>query len=465
MLAVLKYKKSHDLEVDESDEDTESYESDEEDWDEIAKCVPGRTPVQCLQRYAKHLNRSPVKKNDKISKATVAGKKRSAENGAGSFFANGQPLEGSNLTSTEEMNVSSSKKIKTETTKIESPTKWKWHEKNLLKILVQEYDGTSPQWNNIAAKIHNRKAFECLTEWEALSCPNAIKGKGSWTAEEDKILREKRKECGRKWAKIAAHLPGRKGKQCRERYVNHLDPELKKGEWNDNEEAILIALHENHGNRWATIAKQLSGRSDNDIKNHWYSTIQRKFQQHGKEKLVSAAVQQVNMITKSSGGATQPQPATSTNLNIWNQNRFTHPNPQDSMPYLPYLPQHQYPASPPFNSAMGQHPQCPPQAGIGTDNLPHNAFMYAQMPGQYAHHLPLYGHQTQPPVAHPPSQPTTSTQQDDSSATTAVDKDPAVSSPTLREMVPNVAPVIASITGDNETKTSNISDSNEKVEV
>ena len=101
--------------------------------------------------------------------------------------------------------------------------------------------------------------------------------------EEDNILRDKRLKYGRKWAKIAAHLPGRQGKQCRERYVNHLDPNLKKGEWSDDEEAILIALHEHHGNRWANIAKQLPGRSDNDIKNHWYSTIQRKFQQHGKE--------------------------------------------------------------------------------------------------------------------------------------------------------------------------------------
>lgn len=113
--------------------------------------------------------------------------------------------------------------------------------------------------------------------------PPVIKGKGSWTAEEDAILREKRRLYGRKWAKIAAHLPGRQGKQCRERFVNHLDPELKKGEWTDNEESILIAMHEQHGNRWANISKRLPGRSDNDVKNHWYSTIQRKFQQHGKE--------------------------------------------------------------------------------------------------------------------------------------------------------------------------------------
>jgi hypothetical protein len=51
----------------------------------------------------------------------------------------------------------------------------------------------------------------------------------------------------------------------------------------DDEESVLISLHQTHGNKWANIAKQLPGRSDNDVKNHWYSTIQRKFQQHGKE--------------------------------------------------------------------------------------------------------------------------------------------------------------------------------------
>jgi hypothetical protein len=141
----------------------------------------------------------------------------------------------------------------------------------------------SPRWNEVAQNFNGKTAIDCLTKWQTLSTPPVIKGKGSWTAEEDNILRDKRALYGRKWAKIAAHLPGRQGKQCRERFVNHLDPELKKGEWTDDEEAILIALHEHHGNRWANIAKQLPGRSDNDVKNHWYSTIQRKFQQHGKD--------------------------------------------------------------------------------------------------------------------------------------------------------------------------------------
>ena len=89
--------------------------------------------------------------------------------------------------------------------------------------------------------------------------------------------------CPIQWSKIAEFLPGRSGKQIRERFVNHLDPNLKKSEWTDDEEAILIGMHKHHGNKWTLISKNLPGRSDNDVKNHWYSTIARKFQMHGKD--------------------------------------------------------------------------------------------------------------------------------------------------------------------------------------
>lgn len=160
------------------------------------------------------------------------------------------------------------------------------------------YQGTGPAWQNVSPHFPNRIELEIIAKWRQLQGINQtiVKGKGSWTPEEDAILKEKRALYGRKWAKIAGHLPGRQGKQCRERFVNHLDPNLKKGEWTDDEEAMLIAFHEQFGNRWANIAKQLPGRSDNDVKNHWYSTIQRKFQQHGKDKLVKAAVQQCQML-------------------------------------------------------------------------------------------------------------------------------------------------------------------------
>lgn len=242
-------------------------DDEDEDWDTIAKAVPGKSAVQCLKRFI-------VLKESKVS-ATPA---------SSTITVNPPPAVKQEQPENEEEDDDeddSSRKPKSEAAYQGEP--WTHEESELLKKLAEQYRDTAPRWNEIAANFPNRTAVECLGQYQSLTSPPVIKGKGSWTAEEDQILREKRALYGRKWAKIAAHLPGRQGKQCRERFVNHLDPELKKGEWTDDEEAILIAMHQHHGNRWANISKHLPGRSDNDVKNHWYSTIQRKFQQHGKE--------------------------------------------------------------------------------------------------------------------------------------------------------------------------------------
>lgn len=186
-------------------------------------------------------------------------------------------------------------------------------------------------WKRISEEAFGgtKTDVQCLHRWQKVLDPSLVKG--PWTKEEDdKVVRLVHEHGPKKWSQIASHLPGRIGKQCRERSVlgaafgathapapvalrhpllsrcsvlspsiylsiylsvclclspqgaeefwfalvmfarvpcvcvyrwhNHLNPDIKKEPWSEEEDRKIIELHRSMGNKWAEIAKYLPGR-------------------------------------------------------------------------------------------------------------------------------------------------------------------------------------------------------------
>jgi hypothetical protein len=153
--------------------------------------------------------------------------------------------------------------------------KWTPEENEYLRQFV---DATpNPNWNDLCAMFPGKTPQQLAERWEKVLDPTLVKG--SWTRDEDELIRTFVQENGTKeWTKLANLLPGRIGKQCRERWRNHLDPDVNRTPWTDDEDRILIEMVDRLGSKWVKIADFLPGRSDNAIKNRWNSTLKKRLE-------------------------------------------------------------------------------------------------------------------------------------------------------------------------------------------
>ncbi|OHT16737.1 Myb-like DNA-binding domain containing protein [Tritrichomonas foetus] len=100
-----------------------------------------------------------------------------------------------------------------------------------------------------------------------------------WTEAEDKLLKDAVEAHGVKnWSLISTLVPGRNGKQCRERWSGMLDPDLAKDAWSIEEDQLLVKLHNEYGNKWAKISTFLPGRSRISLRNRWSYHVRHNFQ-------------------------------------------------------------------------------------------------------------------------------------------------------------------------------------------
>ncbi|KAL0683391.1 hypothetical protein Bca4012_050239 [Brassica carinata] len=130
---------------------------------------------------------------------------------------------------------------------------------------------------------------QVLPSYDPTQNHNTAEGlkKGAWTQEEDhKLIAYVQLHGEGGWRTLPDKAGLRRcGKSCRLRWANYLRPDIKRGEFSEEEEDSIIRLHAIHGNKWSAIARRLPGRTDNEIKNHWNTHIKKRLVKKGIDPL------------------------------------------------------------------------------------------------------------------------------------------------------------------------------------
>ncbi|XP_019082922.1 PREDICTED: transcription factor MYB114-like isoform X2 [Camelina sativa] len=103
-----------------------------------------------------------------------------------------------------------------------------------------------------------------------MEAPSEGLRKGVWTAEEDSLLKQCIDKYGEgKWHQVPTRGLNRCCKSCRERWLNYMNPNIKRGEFTSDEVDLLLRLHK-------LLRNRLPGRTANDVKNYWKTHFGKK---------------------------------------------------------------------------------------------------------------------------------------------------------------------------------------------
>jgi myb proto-oncogene protein len=141
-------------------------------------------------------------------------------------------------------------------------------------ILIDVVKKLGEDWVAVAALVPGRTDVQCCQRWEKSLDPDV--NKGEWIPEEDAKLTEAVAELGHKsWPAVAALVPGRTTRQCRERWATCLDPTVEHmmGKMTPEEDAKLIEAVMEHGKDWVRVAAMLPGRTNGQCRQRWAARL------------------------------------------------------------------------------------------------------------------------------------------------------------------------------------------------
>jgi len=159
--------------------------------------------------------------------------------------------------------------------KLGSTSKWTDAEDDALCRGVQLFG--EKNWRNISEFVGTKTNLQCRQRYLKVIAPGIKKGK--WSLEEDELLNHVVKLGFKNWREVADKIPGRTSKQCRERWNHYLCPDVIKTPFTTKEDNLLATLYKRYGNHWSKIAKEMPGRTENQVRfrvEHLKLSCQRK---------------------------------------------------------------------------------------------------------------------------------------------------------------------------------------------